>query len=91
MGTDGRDLIVSGAGRFDKMKGGADADRFVFGAETSNGRLDRDMISDYEIGLGEIDLSLKLILVGDGDMVFLKFVDDLADVSFINEGQMVFA
>ncbi|PHP26961.1 hypothetical protein [Limimaricola cinnabarinus] len=91
MGTDGRDLIVSGAGRFDKMKGDADADRFVFGAETSNGRLDRDKISYYEIGLGEIVLGLKLILAGDGDMVFLKFVDDLADVSFINEGQMVFA
>ncbi|WP_282026062.1 hypothetical protein [Limimaricola cinnabarinus] len=90
VGTDGRGMIVSGAGRFDKMKGGADADRFVFGAGTSNGRLDRDKIS-YEIGLGEIDLSLKLILVGDGDMVFLKFVDDLANVSFINEGQMVFA
>ncbi|MCP1167768.1 ExeM/NucH family extracellular endonuclease [Limimaricola litoreus] len=104
VGTDGRDLIVSGAGRNDKMSGGADADRFVFGAETSNGRRERDMISDYEIGLDEIDLGgariagtdhagnhLKITLAGDGDMIFLKFVDDLADVSFINEGQMMFA
>ncbi|WP_341211292.1 ExeM/NucH family extracellular endonuclease [uncultured Limimaricola sp.] len=102
-GGDGRDLIASGAGRLDKVTGGAGADRFVFGAETSNGVREREMIMDYEVGLDVIDLGgariagareagnhLKIVLAGDEDEIFVKFVDDLADITFINEGDMAF-
>ena len=102
-GTDGRDLIASGAGRLDKVTGGAGADRFVFGTETSNGMREREMIIDYEVGLDVIDLGgariagarttgnhLRIELAGDRDEIFVKFVDDLADITFMNEGTMAF-
>ena len=87
----------------DKVTGGAGADRFVFGTETSNGMREREMIIDYEVGLDVIDLGgariagarttgnhLRIELAGDRDEIFVKFVDDLADITFMNEGTMAF-
>jgi predicted extracellular nuclease len=56
VGTDGNDMIVSGAG-IDTIAGGMGADVFVFGAETLNGTRDRDIITDYEVGIDVIGLT----------------------------------
>ena len=37
VGSDAADAIRSLAGSYDKMRGGADADQFIFGAEANNG------------------------------------------------------
>lgn len=55
-GTDADDLFLSGAG-IDTMEGGMGADAFVFGAETLNGIRDRDIITDYEVGIDVIGLT----------------------------------
>lgn len=82
LGTDGRDLI-RGLGRSDTMDGGADADSFVFGNETRDGRRDTDRIVNYEAGLDRIyfddsavvrdvrDIAggVRIIFDGDGDRV----------------------
>lgn len=56
VGTDAADVIRSFAGSYDKMKGGADADQFIFGAEANNGVRERDVILDYEVGVDAIVL-----------------------------------
>jgi len=55
-GTDADEVFLSGAG-IDTMAGGLGADVFVFGAETQNGARDRDIITDYEVGIDVIGLT----------------------------------
>ena len=57
VGTDGNDLITGYGGAFDLLFGRGGADTFVFGAETDNGRRDRDVIFDYEAGVDQILLT----------------------------------
>ncbi len=57
LGTDGADMITSLGGRYDKMIGNEGADVFVFGEETQNGRRERDVIVDYEVGVDAILLT----------------------------------
>ncbi|GAA0305688.1 ExeM/NucH family extracellular endonuclease [Rhodovulum strictum] len=58
VGTDGDDVIVSGAGNFDTQTGGAGADVFFFGDEALNGVRERDTILDYEVGVDAIGLGV---------------------------------
>ncbi|RAP40829.1 hypothetical protein BYZ73_12710 [Rhodovulum viride] len=55
-GTDGDDLVVSGAGFYETMLGGAGADLFYFGDEALNGSRERDFVLDYEVGVDRIAL-----------------------------------
>ncbi|MGR3497671.1 MAG: ExeM/NucH family extracellular endonuclease [Limimaricola soesokkakensis] len=102
-GTSGRDLIESKGGWLDIVIGGGDADRFVFGDETANGRREREVILGYEAGLDEIDLggasirkvrgfgnNLQIELDGDRDMIFLTGVGDIDDVTFLNDEGLAF-
>lgn len=57
VGTEGADLIVSGAGNYDTMQGLAGADIFVFGAEALDRVRERDTILDYEVGVDAIALA----------------------------------
>lgn len=86
LGTDQDDLIVSGAGRYDRMEGGAGADGFVFGAELSNGVRERNIITDYQIELDFILLQdgaevssiratpsqVAIIFEGDRDILYVR-------------------
>ena len=86
VGTAERDVIISGGGRYDKQSGGAGADDFVFGSETSNSMRERDVISDYEIGVDRIVLSdgasvstirqtssqVVVLLEGDRDAIYVR-------------------
>ncbi|MEI4233767.1 ExeM/NucH family extracellular endonuclease [Roseovarius sp. D22-M7] len=56
-GTDADEIIISGEGRYDTQTGGLGADVFVFGAETQNGVRERDIITDYEVGIDVIGLA----------------------------------
>lgn len=56
-GTDADEVIISGEGRYDTQSGGLGADVFVFGAETQNGVRERDIITDYEVGIDVIGLA----------------------------------
>jgi len=56
-GTDADEIIISGAGRYDTQSGGLGADVFIFGAETQNGVRERDIITDYEVGIDVIGLA----------------------------------
>lgn len=55
-GTDSADAIRSLGGSYDRLFGGDGADQFIFGAETSNGSRERDVIMDYEVGIDAIVL-----------------------------------
>jgi predicted extracellular nuclease len=57
VGTDADEIIISGEGRYDTQSGGLGADVFVFGAETQNGIRERDIITDYEVGIDVIGLA----------------------------------
>lgn len=86
IGTDGDDEIRSLAGSLDQMTGGDGADTFVFGAETSNGVRERDIIMDYEVGIDtiliegdvsiasvrELSSSVVLYLDGDRDAIYVR-------------------
>lgn len=86
VGTDGADAIRSLAGRFDIMRGGAEADQFIFGSETKNGAREFDVIGDYEVGVDEIVLEdgasvasiwsffgrVIVVLEGDHDVIFVR-------------------
>lgn len=85
-GTDDADAIRSGAGSYDRITGGAGADEFIFGEETSNGRRERDVIIDYEVGIDSIVLEadtevisvretssqVVLYLDGDRDAIYVR-------------------
>ncbi|MGC9417981.1 MAG: ExeM/NucH family extracellular endonuclease [Rhodovulum sp.] len=56
VGTDAADVFVSGEGSYETMTGGGGADVFVFGAEALNGIRERDIITDFEMGVDAIAL-----------------------------------
>ncbi|MCO8146093.1 hypothetical protein NHN26_12770 [Rhodovulum tesquicola] len=83
-GTAADDLILPGAGAYDRMAGGAGADVFWFADELSNGIRERNIISDFEAGLDSILLpegisvavqstaSALVLQVGpDGDLIYV--------------------
>ena len=55
-GGEGDDVVAMGAGKVDLVWGGAGADVFAFGAETSDGHRDRTVIGDFEVGTDALDL-----------------------------------
>ena len=55
-GGEGDDVVAGGGGLLDLVWGGAGADVFAFGAETSDGHRDRTVIGDFEVGTDAIDL-----------------------------------
>lgn len=78
-GTDGADAIRSMGGKFDLIFGGAGADQFIFGAETSNGSRERDLILDYEVGIDAIVLESGASVASIRDVgkhVIIHFEDD---------------
>ncbi|MCV3272127.1 ExeM/NucH family extracellular endonuclease [Roseobacter sinensis] len=97
-GTDSAERIVSGGGRLDVMSGGGEADTFVF--TDTDDRRDSLRILDFEAGLDTLDLdgaviaavrtlgrdNLLLQLDEDRDSIFLRGIDDLDDITIINEG-----
>lgn len=56
VGTSGRD-IIDGKGDRDTLTGGASADTFKFSDILHSTRMDKDRITDFEVGLDKIDLS----------------------------------
>lgn len=100
IGTDSVDVIRSLGGRYDKVSGGSDADQFVFGAETSNGIRERDVILDYEVGIDEIVLEdgacvasirqtssqVVVFLDGDRDAIYIRGDGVTADNLTIVDG-----
>ena len=88
-GTEDADMIFSLGGSFDKMFGFEGADVFVFGEETQNGRRERDVIVDYEVGVDAILLTdgttvgsirdtfggAVIFFEGDRDAVYLRGSD----------------
>ena len=55
-GGEGDDVVAGGGGPLDLVWGGAGADIFAFGAETSDGHRDRTVIGDFKVGTDAIDL-----------------------------------
>lgn len=86
VGTDGPDVIISGAGSYDRMAGGGGADEFIFGEEARNGIRERSVILDYEVGVDSIVLingasvgairqtssSVVVFLEEDGDAIYVR-------------------
>ena len=86
VGTDAADAIRSLAGSYDKMRGGAEADQFIFSDEATNGIRERDVILDYEVGIDSIVLegsasvgsiretssSVVIFLEGDRDAIYVR-------------------
>ena len=71
------ELIISGSGSFDRMVGGGGSNLFFFGAETRNGRRERDAIYDYDpecdaIGLGDGVVVLQVRKIGSGLIVIFE-------------------
>ncbi|SIO33634.1 Predicted extracellular nuclease [Rhodovulum sp. ES.010] len=56
-GTDAPEVFVSGEGRFETMTGFGGADVFYFGEEALNGARERDVITDFEVGVDAIALA----------------------------------
>jgi len=85
-GTSVNDLIKSLSGNVDRMTGGEGGDIFVFGAETTNGVRERDIILDYEVGIDAIQLEdgatvgsirqtssgVTVFFEGDRDAVYVR-------------------
>jgi Ca2+-binding RTX toxin-like protein len=90
-------LEISGGAGNDSLTGGAGADTFVFGAETSNGVTETDLIFEYsESELDVIDLSvdvlntqvvagnLRLTLAGvDNDIIQIQGITSIADLTIL--------
>ena len=86
IGTDEDEFIYSQGGRFDKMTGGGGSDTFVFGSESTNARRERDLITDYELGVDQILLTngasvtdiretskeVVVFLSGDRDAIYIR-------------------
>ncbi|MEM1049027.1 MAG: calcium-binding protein [Pseudomonadota bacterium] len=86
VGTDAAEAIRSFGGSYDRMFGGDGADQFIFGSETSNGRRERDLIQDYEVGKDSIVLEegaaiasiratssqVIIFLEGDRDVIYVR-------------------
>ncbi len=78
VGTDANEVLVSGAGNFDQMTGGAGADVFHFGAETRDGVRARDTITDYEVGIDAIGLAsgVEVARVAQSGSTVVVYFDD---------------
>ncbi|SIO45953.1 von Willebrand factor type A domain-containing protein [Rhodovulum sp. ES.010] len=100
VGTDAADALRSLAGQYDRMSGGAEADQFIFGAETNNGVRERDVILDYEVGIDAIVLEagasvaavretssqVVVFLDGDRDAVYVRGDGVTADnITFVTD------
>lgn len=85
IGTDSADKIVSKGGFFDIMIGREGADQFVFGAETDNGRRERDVIRDYEVGVDQILLTegAEIARIREGSFQLKVFFEDDRDVLYV--------
>lgn len=97
-GTDLSERIVSGGGRLDVVSGGGDADTFVF--TDLDGQRDSLRILDFEAGIDTLDLdgaviasartlgrdNLLLQLDEDRDVIFLRGISDIEEITIINEG-----
>ncbi len=86
VGTDSADRIVSGAGRYDRIEGGGGADEFVFGAETSNGTREQDLVTDFNAAedvivleggveitsMRDVSFGVRITLGDDNDVLTLR-------------------
>ena len=84
-----------GAGKVDLAWGGAGADIFFFGEQTSDGERGRTAIGDFEVGTDALDLggaevahkvilgSLILTLDGDHDQIVVTGVSYYDDALFV--------
>ena len=75
------------------MTGGGGADSFVFGSESTNARRERDVITDYEVGVDQILLTdgasvgtiretskgVVVFLEGDTDAIVIRGDDVTAE------------
>ena len=101
IGTDAADAIRSLGGTYDRMRGGDGEDQFVFGAESSNGRQERDLILDYVVGEDSIVLEsgttvnfirestnmAVIYLDGDRDVIYVRGDGvNASNLSIINDG-----
>lgn len=100
VGSDAAEAIRSFGGSYDRMFGGDGADQFIFGSETSNGRRERDLIQDYEVGKDSIVLEegaaiasiretssqVIVFLEGDRDVIYVRGDGVSADtITFITQ------
>lgn len=83
VGTDDADRIESGAGRYDRMDGGAGADEFIFASETSNGVREQDLITNFDVtedvivledgaaisSIRDLSSGVRITLADDGDIL----------------------
>jgi Ca2+-binding RTX toxin-like protein len=87
------------------MVGGLGEDVFVFGAETSNGLRERDLIEDYEVGIDSIRLeagasvasiretssAVVVFLEGDNDAIYVRGGGVTKDnLDIVDDGLFVF-
>ncbi len=68
-GNAGNDTLSGGYGR-DTMTGGEGADTFVF-QDSNSRRIDHDIISDFESGIDQLDLSAITTLADDGGILWI--------------------
>lgn len=82
-GNDGSDTLLGGArgdvltgGRGeDELTGGGGRDRFVFGEDAANGATERDTVTDFD--------------AGEGDVLDLRAADGAYDVAVVADGLLV--
>lgn len=89
-GTPQDDLIVSGAGRYDRMFGDLGADIFVFGDETNDGSRDRDVIFDFDIENDAIALTNGAEIEAIRGFSSAFFVSKTMIVSFKGDGDILY-
>ena len=84
-GTAGDDMIYGLAGRYDKLVGNGGADLFVFGEESDNGRRERDLIKDFEVGIDAILLTegTSVARIRETSKQVVIFLDDDRDAIYV--------
>ena len=72
-GTDAADLFIAGTGARDVMVGCDGADVFFFGNDVGNGTSERDIITDFEVGVDTIALAdgVEIDRIREGDNQFV--------------------
>ncbi|MEM7631547.1 MAG: 5'-nucleotidase C-terminal domain-containing protein [Pseudomonadota bacterium] len=72
-GTDAADLFIAGAGVRDVMVGFDGADVFFFGNDVGNGTSERDIITDFEVGVDTVALAdgVEIDRIREGDNQFV--------------------
>ncbi|MBN2629648.1 MAG: ExeM/NucH family extracellular endonuclease [Rhodobacteraceae bacterium] len=88
-GSEGADIIISGAGNFDTSEGFGGADVFYFGTEALDTRRERDSILDYEVGVDAIGLAsgvdvLSIRQVGNKVVVYLDGPRNADDAIYVS-------